>query len=201
MKRLPLGLAASVLFHAPLYGSAMAWMAYAHRHPEAMDIDLRGSSLILRPRNAGPLPPNVVPPQPWVLASGRHMAPQPLALTYTPQAQVEAVGEACPPPCPSKASDWLPAASAAQAPRLIGNFAEQEDIPKELRGVAGQVDVLWLVDAQGTVRDAKVLNSSDPRLTELVLKKLKQTRFQPGYDAAGNPIPTRFRMPISFDAY
>ena len=199
MKKLPLGILASFLLHATLYGGALAWIAYDRAHPSAIDIDLRGSSLILRPHNSGALPVNFVPPQPWVLSNGR-MAPAPQALTYTPKATTEAVGEACPPPCPNNPSDWLPASGAAEKPQIIGDFASPEERPAGLGSVAGQVDILWFISAQGEVVDFKILNSSDPRYTELVLKKIKQTRFRPGYDAAGNAIPVRIRMPVQFDA-
>lgn len=197
MKKLPFGLLISLLIHAALYGGALAWMAYGRAHAEAMDIDLRGSSLILRPHNAAQVPANAVPPQPWVLASGR-LAPLPQALTFTPKATTEAVGVACPPPCPANPSDWVVASAAAQAPRLIGELIDPEEIPREERGQQHRVDVVWFIDPQGNVVDVTILGSTSPALTALVLKKVKQVHFHPGLDAAGNPVSVRMHLPIDF---
>jgi TonB family protein len=200
VKKLPLGILISFILHATLYGGAMAWMAYDRAHPDAIDIDLGASSLILRPHNGGPMPANVVPPQPWVLSSGR-LAPMPQALTYTPVAQTEAVGVACPPPCPDNGNDWMPASAASEKPRWVGNFLTDADYPKEARqrGQTGRVDVQLLIDAQGVVRDVKVLAASHPLLTEVVLKKLREAKFRPAYDGAGNAVPSRLKMPIVFE--
>jgi TonB family protein len=202
VKKTWFGLLVSVLLHAALYGGVRAYIAYETFHPQAVDIDLAGSSLIRKPHNAPQsLPANVAPPQPWILSNGRS-APVPKALTFTPQAQVEAVGVPCPAPCPSNSGDWLPASAVSERPQWMGSFSEDE-YPRDaaLAGTTGRVSVMVLVDAQGVVRDVQIIESNWPSMNELILRKLKETRFRPGYDQAGNAVPVRMKLPFQFVLY
>jgi TonB family protein len=59
-----------------------------------------------------------------------------------------------------------------------------------------KVDVF--IDAQGTVRDVRVISSSDTRFSDVVVRKLKNAKFEPALDGAGNPMAVHMEMPIVF---
>jgi TonB family protein len=201
VKKIWVGFLISLLIHAGLYGGARAYIAYEGSHPQTIDIDLAGSSLIRRPAQAQNMPLNAVPPQPWVLSNGR-FAPQPKALTFTPQAVVETEGVPCPPPCPSSPGDWLPSSAASVKPRWEVNISDV-DYPKEAlrEGRSGRVVVVVLIDAQGVARDAQVVESSHPSIDSMVLRKIKEARFSPARDQEGNAIPVRLKLPILFELH
>ncbi len=71
--------------------------------------------------------------------------------------------------------------------------------PVELRkaGVAGDVLVEFIVDANGDVRDAQVLKAEPPDFAESAVTAVSQWKFQPG-EKDGQPVHTRMRVPIRF---
>ena len=193
-------LALSVAIHGALYGAGLGWTHW-RRTGEGIEIDLAGSSLL-------PLPPNLGgrrsqrPPEDWVLGSGRKLAPQPRAMTFTAQAEVDApAGPACPPPCPSNDGDWVPAGQTARKPEWASGFISNDDYPRDAksRNQTGRVTVEVLIDASGAVRDVRLLQGSFEALNVMVLEKVRKATFKPAYDASGTPVPSRMTLPIVFE--
>lgn len=192
----------STLLHAALFGAAIGFIAWRDAHAErSIDIDLTGRSLLMRPKNEGGRSRPAAPPQPWILASGRRYAPPPKAEPVTATAQVEEVAAPCPPPCPEAAGDWIPAAAATRRPDWVEGLITEDDYPRELRrqGKQGRVVVDVLIDATGAVRGVTLVQGSEPQFNELVLARLKESRFRPAYNNDGNAVPSKLRMPIVFE--
>jgi protein TonB len=202
MKRLVNGIVVSGLLHAGLFGAGIGWIAWSQAHAEhSIDIDLSGSSLLMRPRNAGAQAPAAAPPQPWILALKGQAAPRPQAqaATQTAQPQPEA-GPVCPPPCPENAGDWMPAAAASRRPEWDEGMITEDDYPPALKskGVEGKVVVEVLIDASGNVKGVTLEQGSAPEFNQLALERLKQSKFRPAYDQNGNAIACRLRLPLVF---
>lgn len=86
-----------------------------------------------------------------------------------------------------------------QKPRPI--FQRPPSYPQELRKQRrqGTVYVLFTVDRQGRVTDAKVDKSTDPAFEKPALEAVKQWKFEPG-TRKGEPVQFRMRIPITFNA-
>lgn len=71
--------------------------------------------------------------------------------------------------------------------------------PSELRqaGVTGSVVVDFVVMADGTVRNAFALRSTEPRLEAAAVEAVSQWTFDPGRKG-GNAVQTRLQIPIVF---
>jgi protein TonB len=76
----------------------------------------------------------------------------------------------------------------------------EDDYPSELkrRGVEGKVVVEVLIDASGTVRGVTLVQGSEAGFNDLVLSRLKESKFRPAYDSDGNPVACRLRLPLAF---
>jgi TonB family protein len=202
MKRLFNGFFASCLLHAALFGGSLGWIAWSQSHaPRSIDIDLSGSSLLMRPKNAPSRSAAVAPPQPWILAMKGHATPKPQAqpLTATAQPEQEA-GPVCPPPCPQNANDWTPAAATSRRPEWDEGMITEDDYPSALKvkGVEGTVVVEVLIDASGNVKGVTLEQGSAPEFNQLVLDRLKRSKFRPAYDQNGNAVACRLRLPLRF---
>jgi len=86
-----------------------------------------------------------------------------------------------------------------QKPRPI--FQRPPTYPAELRKLKrqGTVYVLFTVDRQGRVADAKVDKSTDPAFERPAIEAVKQWKFEPG-TRKGEPVQFRMRVPITFNA-
>ncbi len=86
-----------------------------------------------------------------------------------------------------------------QKPRPI--FQRPPTYPPELRKQKrqGTVYVLFTVDREGRVADAKVDKSTDPAFERPALEAVKQWKFEPG-TRKGEPVQFRMRVPITFNA-
>lgn len=86
-----------------------------------------------------------------------------------------------------------------QKPRPI--FQRPPTYPAELRKQKrqGTVYVLFTVDRQGRVADAKVDKSTDPAFERPAIEAVKQWKFEPG-TRKGEPVQFRMRVPITFNA-
>ena len=86
-----------------------------------------------------------------------------------------------------------------QKPRPI--FQRPPTYPQELRKQKrqGTVYILFTVDKQGRVSDAKVDKSTDPAFEKPALEAVKQWKFEPG-TRKGEPVQFRMRVPITFNA-
>jgi protein TonB len=71
--------------------------------------------------------------------------------------------------------------------------------PAELRkaGLSGEVQVEFIVDAQGAVREAIAVNSTWREFESAAIEAVSKWRFVPG-QKDGRPVGARLRMPIVF---
>jgi protein TonB len=64
-------------------------------------------------------------------------------------------------------------------------------------GVTGAVTVVFTVDTEGNVRDAKILRSTQREFEASALQAVLQWKFKPG-KRAGRVVNTRMSLPIEF---
>lgn len=196
------GFAASILIHMFIfvagYFAITWWKASSFA---AVDIDLSSSTLMLRPSKQANKPAvPVVSVQDWYIGKVNQTAAAPLKVTIAAAEEVPVVST-CPPPCPDNPADWAAAGSASRRPVWAQGFITEDDYPKETRaqGVEGVVKVDVFIDAEGKVRDVRVIQSDNPRFTDVVVDKLKKARFEPALDSTGRPIAVRMAVPIVFE--
>ena len=178
-----------------------AFVLWEHSALSAVNIDLAGSTLLLRPsKSAKSAVPKQAQQQEWYIAQGNRAAPLPQKVTAAAEPQQEQAVD-CPAPCPDRASDWAVVGSTSRRPVWADGWITESDYPQELRaqGREGTVKVEVLIDAEGYVRGVNVISSTDPRFTAVVVEKLKKARFDPALDSSGRPIAVRMAMPIIFE--
>lgn len=107
----------------------------------------------------------------------------------------------CPPPCPETPGAFVPAAMAAAAPRWIAGFISDADYPRVARqqGQDGRVLLAVFIQADGAVRDVKLLQGSYDELNRVALAKVRAARFEPARDERGIAIPSKLLLPIRFE--
>lgn len=86
-----------------------------------------------------------------------------------------------------------------QRPRVI--FQRAPVYPANMRraGRAGTVEVLFIVDEQGRVKQPKVHQSTDPAFEDAAIEAVKQWRFEPG-TRKGEKVQFKIKIPITFNA-
>jgi protein TonB len=86
-----------------------------------------------------------------------------------------------------------------QRPRVI--FQRMPSYPQELRRSRrnGTVYIVFLVNQQGRVVNAKVEKSSDPAFEQPALEAVRQWKFEPG-TRNGEKVQFKMRVPITFNA-
>ena len=83
-----------------------------------------------------------------------------------------------------------------QQPRIVHQTQPVLDA-KARKRTPGQVVVIFIVDAQGRVEQAKVQRSSDPIFERPTLNAVKQWKFEPGL-RNGRAVSSRMMIPITF---
>jgi protein TonB len=68
----------------------------------------------------------------------------------------------------------------------------------KMDGLTGSVEVSFVVNEFGEVRNVRVIASSDPIFVEETLKAVARWRFEPGRKE-GRPVAFRMRQPLSFN--
>jgi TonB family protein len=180
------GISFSLFVHAFILAMCLAFIHWRSVNIPAIDIDLANSSLLLRPQNAVKFRV-LKPEQDWLVAA----RPRAAAVKDAKKAV----------PKPEKAADWASAASPARRPEWIKGMITEDDYPPDAKkqGLEGEVRVEILIDASGRVMDARIIKSTDPRFSAVVLERLKKSVFQPALDNKGNPIPVRMSVPVIFE--
>ena len=88
-----------------------------------------------------------------------------------------------------------------QKPRPI--YQPSPNMTKEVnearKNGGGKVYVIFIVDEQGKVQNAKVQKSSHPAFEQSALNAVKKWKFEPG-KRGGKPVKTRMSVPITFPA-
>jgi TonB family protein len=191
-------LSLSLLIHASI-GLVLYWLLVV-RHPALMTMEL---DLSQAPRVAAPQGKPQGRPKParaWTAARKGVLAPAPARVTES--AQEETVNP-CPPPCPDTPGDFVPASQAASQPRWIEGQFTGSDYPRvaAIANQDGLVKLSVFIDAEGRVRDVRLLKGSYEALNEAALRKVRAARFEPARDASGRAIPVELILPIRFQLY
>jgi len=83
-----------------------------------------------------------------------------------------------------------------QKPRPV--YQPSPNITERMRRRApGTVYVIFIVNEQGRVEEARIQKASDPVFTQPALAAVKKWRFEPG-KRNGEPVPFRMVVPITF---
>ncbi|HMY11564.1 MAG TPA: energy transducer TonB, partial [Turneriella sp.] len=67
------------------------------------------------------------------------------------------------------------------------------------QGKDGRVVLSVIIDSEGRVRDAQLLEGSYDALNEVALRKVRDAVFSPAYDKDGNAVACRVNVPIRFE--
>lgn len=84
-----------------------------------------------------------------------------------------------------------------QQPRAIFQAAPIYPFEMRQRKQAGEVYLLFVVDAQGRVQSPRVEKSSDSAFEKPALEAVRQWKFEPAM-RNGQKVPTKLRVPIRF---
>jgi protein TonB len=97
----------------------------------------------------------------------------------------------------AKAEEVFSIADLDQPPRAV--YQPAPEIPPEVRQkkIKGAVHIVFVVDRNGRVANPLVQRSSNPALDQPALTAVRRWRFEPG-KRAGQPVPFKMRVPISF---
>jgi protein TonB len=205
-RRLFNGFALCVLLSAAVHAGAAGGLFYLFvaRQPAPIvaELDLSMSPLSVPNAGGGAARPSKT----WTVLKKGKVSPPP------PAPEPEGPSVAAKPGAPVGAGDggggsgagegaYVPVALTARKPRWIANFITSNDYPVVARqqGKDGRVVVSILLDAEGHVRDARLLQGSYAVLNEVALRKIKDAVFTPAYDAADRPVPCKVTLPIRFE--
>jgi protein TonB len=84
-----------------------------------------------------------------------------------------------------------------QAPRVVYQPAPSYPPDMKKKKIQGTVTILFIVDADGRVKEPKVQKSDHPSFDAPALNAVKRWRFDPG-KVGGQPVQFRMRVPITF---
>jgi len=195
------GLVLSAFIHALIFGMLYGYVEWRKVNEfSAIDIDLKHSSLIIKPANALKGANQYRPEEIWFLQSTKHLGAAPKQAVKIPEKTQESATVECPPPCPLNPNDWVAASAASYRPEWISGMITDADYPQTARkeGVEGSVKAVVLIDSSGNVQKVEIIDSSDPRFAAVVQEKLKTAKFKPALDSQGRPINVRMVLPIIF---
>jgi len=182
----------SVTVHVLAFGIPYYFLVI--RSPEAAVVELDLSPVATMP---GPARTRAAAPvaQAWSHASS-------IASAARAGTQEEpAADSACPPPCPDRPGDYVPAGLTVNGPRWLTGFITDDDYPAEARrlGVEGTVLLAVFITADGTVREVRLARGTHPSLDAVALAKVQGATFSPARDGQGRPIPCKLMLPIRFE--
>lgn len=85
-----------------------------------------------------------------------------------------------------------------QPPRPLVKVAPFYPLNARAKGIEGKVELVFVVQADGSVSDIEVADSFPGRVfVEAALRAVRQWRFKPG-TKDGQPVATRVRLPMRF---
>lgn len=189
-------LLASVALHASAGGSFYLWVTLG-RHAHLHEIELSNSPLV--PRSANSRVPEQIDDE-WFLVQKNRKAMKPAER----QKEVPREANACSGKCPESytgSGDAVHASDAHRKPRWVGNFITANDYPllAKQQGKDGRVVLSVIIDSEGRVRNAQLLEGSYDALNEVALAKVRDAVFSPAYDKEGNAVACKVRVPIKFE--
>lgn len=94
-------------------------------------------------------------------------------------------------------AELFSAADLDQQPRAIYQPGPPKLSDSEERKTPGKVYVIFVVDEDGRVQNAKVQRSTDPIFERKALSTVRKWKFEPGR-RKGEPVSFRMRVPITF---
>lgn len=200
------GMLASTVVHAALAGTL--YYGLALRAPRAIvaELDLSMAPLVPMARHLRGGSGNKSPKAWAPLEKSPPPAPPatPVAETKEGVEKQEDQEAPCPEPCLKAGGGegaYIAASQTFRKPRWIGNLITSRDYPLVAmrEGKDGRVVLSVLIDAEGRVRDARLLQGSYGVLNEVALRKVREAVFSPAYDESNRPIPCKVRLPIKFE--
>ena len=196
----------SVVVHAGVGGGFYYWFAVRQPAPIVAELDLSMTPL-------SPVVPNAgggygaKPADTWRATKKSNAVPAPVAGPAVVETKEEILQET-----PGTGNGWgggtgegegqyIPAEAASRKPRWVRNFITAADYPLIARqeGKDGRVVLSVLIDADGRVRDARLLQGSYEMLNEVALRKVKDAVFSPAYNAENKPVSCKVTLPIRFE--
>jgi len=162
--------------------------------PESATVELEFSPMPKVVRG-GHSRPRSAPVEKWSVAKNAAAA-QRAAAKAEPTAD-----SACPPPCPDRPGDFVPAGLAGSGPRWVEGFITDDDYPAEARrlGLEGSTLLAVYIRVDGTVRDVRLVKGAYEVLNRVALEKVRSSKFIPAMDDAGRPVPCKLILPIRFE--
>lgn len=213
------GLMISTLVHISLAGSLYYGLILREPPPIVAELDLSMTPLLPAIPNAGG-GYGAKPSETWTLPKTKEtMAPVP-APEPAAESKEEVVKEENAAPCPEPCNEaqmgngsgwgggtgegegqYIPVEQASRKPRWVRNFITSRDYPLIARqqGKDGRVVLSILIDTDGKVRDARLLEGSYEALNEVALRKVKDAVFTPAYDQENRAVSCKVTLPIRFE--
>ena len=85
-----------------------------------------------------------------------------------------------------------------QYPKAIKPFELYNyDLPYFVRNLVGRMEIQFEINESGEVENPIVLDTFNVKLNEVVLDKVRQTKYTPALQN-GVPVKVRYRLPIVF---
>lgn len=198
------GILLSSLTHATLAGTLYYRLGLHKPAPIVAELDLSMAPLVpMIPNQGGGHGAN--PAETWTLPKkGKTPVPQSAPVPETKEEVVEQENQEAPcPDCPQNQGEgqYISAEQASRKPRWIKNFITSQDYPLVARqqGKVGQVVLAVLIDAEGRVRDARLLQGGYEALNEVALRKVREAVFTPAYNDDNRPVSCKVMLPIRFE--
>lgn len=186
----------SVALHATAGGSFYFWVVMS-RTGNLQEIELTSAPLV--PRSANAQSAEAIEDD-WFLVKKR------LKVTKAPEQKKEIPQDpnVCRGKCPEGNAgfgEFTNASDAHRKPKWVGNFITTNDYPllAKQHGKDGRVVLSVIIDNEGKVRDAQLLEGSYEPLNEVALAKVREAVFSPAYDKDGNAVACKVRLPIRFE--
>lgn len=182
--------------HATAGGSFYLWVVMS-RTGNLQEIELTSAPLV--PRSASAQSPESHEDDWFLVQKNRKVSKAPEQKKETPKDP-----NACAGKCPQGATgfgEFIPASDAHRKPKWVGNFITPNDYPllAKQQGKDGRVVLSVIIDNEGKVRDAQLLEGSYDALNEVALAKVREAVFSPAYDKDGNAVACKVRLPIRFE--
>ncbi len=209
----------STLVHAAVAGSLYYGLVVHRPAPIVADLDLSMMTLAPVQPNAGG-GHGAKASETWTVPKKEVKAPAPVE-QMVPETKEEVEKQESVVPCPEPCNEngagantggwgggtgegegqYIPAEQASKKPRWIRNFITSRDYPAVARqqGRDGRVVLTVLLDSEGRVRDARLLQGSYEILNEVALRKVKEAVFSPAYNENNQAVSCKVTLPIRFE--
>lgn len=114
--------------------------------------------------------------------------------TVTKEEDTEKLADSDPDALPSPVDDYL----VERMPEVVADIRVPYPTDAKARGVQGAVTLELLVDAEGAVRQAKVIDGPGHGLNEAALEAAKRFRFRPAVADGGKSVAVKIRYAYRF---